>query len=457
MLRRILIIDDVATRRGALQARLRAACYDLRVAGGLSEALAQLRDHLPDLVLLSSSVPGGDRASACEMLRRRSGQPGLPVLVLLRDGDGRARLTALLGGASDVLPADAPPALLMAQIRSLLRQSGILLRDPLRLSDEVIDGFCEPAPAPLLPARVAVIAPAPLTQRLRQSLPALIAPHRLIPVPQAAVLELSDADTDAILLCPDHAPEGKGLDLLAELLARRLPSGAPVIWLSTPGGEATAAAALDLGADGVLPPGFTAPEAALRLRRLLQRRQSANARLRLLHDGLRLALTDPLTGLSNRRHALPALSRMLDEAAAAGQTCAVMLLDLDHFKTVNDTFGHAAGDDVLTEVARRLRNTLAPGDLIARYGGEEFLIVARLCSAPEALALADRLRRNLALSPFSLPSERRSLPVTASIGLAVTGIASAEAGEMLRRADEALLIAKRQGRNQVCLAQQIAA
>ncbi|RRH76941.1 GGDEF domain-containing response regulator [Falsigemmobacter faecalis] len=457
MLRRILIIDEAATRRVGLQARLRAACYDLRAACGLREGLAQLRDHSPDLMLLSGSIPGFGGASACELLRRRSGLPGLPVLTLLRSADGPARLTALMAGASDVLSAEAPSALLMAQIRSLLRQSGPLLRDPLSLSEEMIDGFREPSPAPLLPAQIAVVAPNPLAERLSGRLTPLIAPHRLVPVSPAAVLELGDADTDAILLCPDTAPCGQGLDLLAELLARRLPSGAPVIWASPPEGEAAAAAALDLGADGVLPAGFTPPEAALRLRRLLQRRQSANARLRLLHDGLRLALTDPLTGLSNRRHALPALSRMLEEAAASGETCAVMLLDLDHFKAVNDTFGHAAGDDVLTEVARRLRSDLPPGDLVARYGGEEFLIAARLCNGRDALALADRLRRNLTLSPFLLPAERRSLPVTASIGLALSGGAACQAGEMLRRADEALLIAKRQGRDQVCLARQIAA
>lgn len=455
MLRRMLIIDEVATRRNRLQTRLQAAFYDVCASGSLREALSQLRDQPPDLVLLSGALTEG--ASVFDLLRRQAGQAGLPILALQPEDSARGRLKSLLAGASEVISPDAPTPLLMAQIRSLLRQSAPLLRDPRPISEEVFDGFCEPPQGPGLPGLIMVVTDEAAAPGWCDGLQPLIAPHRLMPLTQTAVLERRDVSPDAILLCAGRNAGENALGLLSDLLARRLPTGAPVIWVSAPEGAALAAAALDLGADAVLPAGFPPLEAATRLRRLMQRRLRNNARIRLLQDGLRLALTDPLTGLSNRRHALPALSRMLGEAGPGGSGCAVMLLDLDHFKQVNDTFGHAAGDDVLTEVARRLRSGLEPEDLIARYGGEEFLIAARLHPGRDALALADRLRAALALRPIPLPAERRSLPVTASIGLALSGPATCPAEEMLRRADEALLLAKRRGRNQVCLAHQIAA
>ena len=93
-----------------------------------------------------------------------------------------------------------------------------------------------------------------------------------------------------------------------------------------------------------------------------------------VEDRLRLAMTDPLTGLHNRRYAMAHLSRIAERAAVAGRTFALMILDLDRFKAINDTHGHAAGDAVLAEVAARLSAQLRPIDLVARIGGEEFLI-----------------------------------------------------------------------------------
>lgn len=450
MLRRVLIIDEVAPRRIRLQAGLQAACYEVRSACGLAEGLALLRGPPADLVLLSGGLITGPSAS--DLLRRRAGQPGLPILALLRQGEGEARVRVLLAGASEVLPEDASAQFQFAQIRSLLRQSS----GPRALYDEMPDGFCEAPPGLERPSLIAVVGPEAHTESWCRSLRPFLAPHRLMPLPRRTLLEREDLSPDALLLCAaPGAEEAPGL--LADLLARRGPAPAPLVRISPSGTAAQDAAALDLGADAVLPAVVTPLEAATRLRRLIGRRLRDEARMRLLHDGLRLALTDPLTGLSNRRHALPALSRMLRETGPGGTDCAVMLLDLDHFKQVNDTFGHAAGDDVLTEVARRLRSGLEPEDLIARYGGEEFLIAAKLGAGRDPLALADHLRCALALRPIPLPAERRSLPVTASIGLALSRGAACLADEMLKRADEALLSAKRQGRNQVCLARQLAA
>jgi two-component system cell cycle response regulator len=205
--------------------------------------------------------------------------------------------------------------------------------------------------------------------------------------------------------------------------------------------------AFDLGADHVVVPGVTAPELAYRLRSLVRRKRAADRQRTRMQDSLRLALVDPLTGLYNRRYAAPQLTAIAARAAASDSTFAVMVVDLDRFKRVNDQHGHAAGDLVLVEVARRLSANLRDKDLLARIGGEEFLIVLPDSSMTDARSVAERLCHAVEERPIRLPSGA-GLTVTVSIGVAVSGGAvSVEA--VVEQADLALLQSKESGRNQV--------
>ena len=163
-----------------------------------------------------------------------------------------------------------------------------------------------------------------------------------------------------------------------------------------------------------------------------------------------MATRDALTGLFNRRHLDLRLAESLREAQAAGRPLALLLLDLDHFKAVNDDFGHAAGDAALRTVAAALSSRLRRGgDVLARYGGEEFAVVLPDADTAAAAALAERLRQAVAEAAVPAPIAGRGL--TVSIGVAVDpgGGVSAEASGLLRRADAALYAAKRAGRNRV--------
>jgi len=173
---------------------------------------------------------------------------------------------------------------------------------------------------------------------------------------------------------------------------------------------------------------------------------------------LRLALVDPLTGLYNRRHAIPELRAIAARAEQTGCGYGVMVVDLDRFKLVNDHHGHAAGDAVLVEVARRLSANLREGDLLARIGGEEFLIALPGSTAPEAQLVAERLCHAVEETPIRLASGL-GLSVTVSIGVAVSvprTSAPAMIDAVVEAADLALLEAKGAGRNQVTLRQSAA-
>jgi len=156
---------------------------------------------------------------------------------------------------------------------------------------------------------------------------------------------------------------------------------------------------------------------------------------------------DPLTGLNNRRSALEELQNRFDLSQRHNRPLAVIMCDLDHFKLINDTLGHGAGDLVLEEFGQRVRSNLRTTDLAGRIGGEEFLLILPETEMEGALLLAERLRAATAEVPFELQPE--SLRVTCSLGVAQRTAEDRDGGVLLARADGALYAAKRGGRDRV--------
>jgi diguanylate cyclase (GGDEF)-like protein len=160
-----------------------------------------------------------------------------------------------------------------------------------------------------------------------------------------------------------------------------------------------------------------------------------------------LARVDPLTGVNNRLALNETATRLLSAAARNGQAVGVLMLDADHFKKVNDQFGHAGGDKVLRTLVRTVTSTLRASDVIGRVGGEEFVVLAPGTDMPELMRLADRIRTTLAATPLVV--DDRTLQLTVSIGAAVAPRGARDFAGVLRLADLALYAAKRAGRNRV--------
>ena len=161
----------------------------------------------------------------------------------------------------------------------------------------------------------------------------------------------------------------------------------------------------------------------------------------------RLADADPLTGLANRRGLFAAMSQRAGLSPSQPR-CAILLADIDHFKAINDTYGHDGGDAALVGFAERLRGVMRKNDLVARWGGEEFLVVLDQADATMAATVAESLRRSAARQPFTVNGA--PVTVTASIGVAVVAAGEERIDAALSRADAALYAAKRGGRNRVC-------
>lgn len=255
------------------------------------------------------------------------------------------------------------------------------------------------------------------------------------------------ADVYLVLGSPGHSQKAVGL--LTDLRSRD-PSRNAAIMLLAPGDEdGLPATALDLGANDVLPDRAEPEEIALRLELLIKRKKVADRLRATVSRGLEMAAVDPLTGLYNRRYAEHHLTQLRERSRRTARPFALMILDVDRFKRINDAHGHRAGDMVLVEIARRLSSNLRRVDLVARYGGEEFLIALPDTTLDNAMIAAERLRNRIEAAAFDLPGQAGQIHVTASIGLAMSIDEHDTNDALLDRADSALYSSKSAGRNLV--------
>ena len=454
----VLIVDDVATNRIVLKAMLSSARYATCQAASGTEALATVAAELPGLVLLDIDLPDMSGVELISRLRANPDSRRLPIIAVISHTTPELRLELLRAGANDILVKPFNELLMLARLRSSLRAHSTDAEFALREATCRELGFAEARSEFTTPARIAMIAAQPeAALRWKTALMPQMPDDRIevLSQEQALARAFAHPPIDIFMIEADLARPGDGLRLMSELRSRSETRNAVIVIATADSAVEAQATALDLGANDLAPTRFTSPcaaqETALRLHLQLRRKRALERQRVTLEEGLRLAMIDPLTGLYNRRYASTHLARLAEHALRTKRPFAVMLLDLDHFKAVNDTFGHSIGDEVLTAVAARLRANLRSVDLIARIGGEEFLVAMPETSLEAARSAAERLRRVIESSAVPLQNGR-SLSVTISIGLAIGGTKSSPPQQLVDQADSALMGAKTTGRNQVSVA-----
>ena len=437
---RILVVDDIETNRRLLEARLSAEYFEvIEAADGLS-AIEAARTHEPDLILLDVMMPGMDGFETCRRLKADAALRHIPVVMVTALDQREHRIKGLEAGADEFLTKPVDDVALFARVRSLLRLKVVM--DELRLRDTDSDIDSE---ATTMAGRIVVASADGYGGRRIVEMFEAPFRARLTSEPLDTLRQARTADLVVIDLTTARFD---GLRLAARIRSDAETRQTPILGIVNSDDRASMVRALDLGVTDVILRPLDPGEMQARARTQLRRKAYADALRDRLEESLEMAVTDALTGLHNRRYVVSRLRQNLDVLERSGEHFAAALIDIDHFKRINDSWGHPAGDAVLKGFADRLRRELRAIDIAGRYGGEEFLVLFMGAGRDEALEAAERFRAAMAREPFQAPGTGEPIPVTVSAGVTV-GEAGDDVEDVIARADAALYEAKSSGRNRV--------
>ncbi|QLP97895.1 MAG: PleD family two-component system response regulator [Rhodoblastus sp.] len=450
MTARILVVDDVTVNLKLLEARLTAEYFDVSLAMSGPEALAVCGQGRVDVVLLDVMMPGMDGFETCRRLKADPMTAHIPVVMVTALDQPSDRVKGLEAGADDFLTKPVDEIALLARVRSLARLK--MTHDELRGRAITAAGLGTTALFEGLLAdkgehgRVLVVDERASSH---QRLAAALGASQRVDVetsPQEAIFRAAESHYDAVLISLGFK-EFDALRLCGQLRSLERTRNVPIILVADPEERARLLRGLELGVNDYLTRPVDRNELVARVRAQIKRKRFADAMRETVYASMEAAIVDPLTGVNNRRYLDSHLAAMLAQASAQRKPVSVMLLDIDHFKRVNDTHGHEAGDAVLRGFAARVKSAIRGADLVARMGGEEFLVAMPDTPLDVALKVAERLREAVAATSFAVRDDL-TIPVTVSVGVA-TRQDGADADELLRRADRALYRSKSDGRNRV--------
>lgn len=453
---RVLVVDDVPTNVKILEAKLQASYYEVLKAYNGHECLAVAKAESPDLILLDVMMPEMDGFECCRRLKADPVTALIPVVMVTALDQVSDRVRGLEAGADDFLTKPPNDTALSARVRSLVRIK--MMIDELRMRDEthrhfgLSDSDLLAATQDAPDGSVLIVEP----QKERAKAIAVALSRRLKvnvrAVPSGgAALDMAKSAPPDLFIIASEIPGEDGMRLCSEVRSRRETKHSAIVMITEDRDFKTVGAALDLGVSDYLMRPVDEHELIARSKAQLRRKRYADNLKESLQNEMMAAVKDDLTGLYNRRYADQHIEKQLSRSRMNGAPLSVLLLDIDRFKSVNDTYGHAAGDLVLIAFAKRVSEELRGVDLVCRFGGEEFLVITPDADQEEASDIAERVRKAVARFSFDIGTDN-PLAVTVSIGVAEWGGDPEKAASMIARADEALYASKNHGRNRVTIA-----
>ena len=449
MTARILVIDDLEANIRLLEARLSAEYYEVLSANDGPSGIEAAKAETPDIILLDVMMPGMDGFTACRKLKEDPATRHIPV-VLVTALDGRAdRVAGLEAGADDFLTKPIDDVMLFARVRSLTRLKAVMDELREREASGRRIGVIAGAASRLGGAGGRILVVDDNMRQAERLAAELAIEHRpVIEADPEKALIAARGQIDLIIVNAT-AKSFDGLRLCAQMRSdealRNLPLLAVVDFEERP----RVIKALEIGVNDLLAQPVDPGELCARTKTQIRRKRYTDYLRNNLDQSLELAVTDQLTGLYNRRYMDARLDALVQHAGQGGEPVSLLALDIDHFKKINDGFGHDVGDEVLREFALRLASNVRAADIAVRQGGEEFLVVMPDTRIEDAHRIAERIRRHVAGAPFRVSGGKQSLDVTISIGVAATVPGELKAEGLMKRADEAMYEAKGSGRNRV--------
>jgi len=449
MTARVLVVDDIPVNVKLLEARLTAEYFEVLAANSGQQAIELCQRERIDVILLDVMMPGMDGFETCRRIKAISSCSHIPIVMVTALDQASDKIQGLEAGADDFLTKPVDEIALITRVRNLARVKMLNDEMLMRASTSHALGFAGRDRTDEISGengRIMVVDDHPrtgprLVESIRKHHDVLLEPDAARALLRLAeddydtiVVSLSLEDTDALRLCSQI----RSLDRSRHL---------PIVLLVEPGETTRLLRGFDIGVNDYAMRPVDRNELMARLRTQVRKKRFSALLRNRLEESVELAATDALTGLFNRRYMEGHVRTLMHSAHQSRRPLSMLIADIDHFKQVNDLYGHDAGDAVLREFALRLRRSTRVNDLPCRLGGEEFVVLMPDTAIARAFQVAERLRAAVAAEPFEVGG--REIRITASVGVSAIAVGTDTPESVLKRADQALYAAKREGRNRV--------
>ncbi|MBO6816617.1 MAG: PleD family two-component system response regulator [Rhizobiaceae bacterium] len=453
MTARILVVDDIPTNVRLLEARLMAEYFQVLTADNGPDAIRMCREGQCDLVLLDVMMPGMDGFEVCRRLKQDPSTMHLPVVMVTALDQTEDRVRGLEAGADDFLTKPVNDLALVTRVKSLVRLK--MLTDDLRMramtgsqlafSEPHFDDFRHNDGN-----RRRVVVVDDRASSYERVVDYLCEEYdvQVITNPNEALISIVGNEFDLAVV--SLSMEGvDSLRLCSHLRSVEKTRNLPLLVMADMDQEQIVSRALEIGVNDYIRRPIDQQELLARSRTQIRRKHYNDCLRNSVQQTIELAVKDPLTGLHNRRYHDSHYANMFDNARRSGSGIAAIMCDIDHFKAVNDTYGHDAGDQVIREVASRITKSVREVDLASRFGGEEFVIIMPDTDVERAEKIAERIRLEVEAHPVQVAGGSKQISITMSMGVSSIDGEDDTPERLMKRADVALYTAKRNGRNRI--------
>ncbi|WP_041404560.1 PleD family two-component system response regulator [Rickettsia massiliae] len=444
----ILVVDDIEPNIKLLTAKLLQEYYTVLTANSGKEALAILKKEKIDIILLDVMMPEIDGFEVCKTIKTDPATTHIPVVMVTALSDIDDRVKGLEAGADEFLTKPINDTALFVRLKSLSRMKSLIDELKLRNSTNALLGVTNIEMHDTFADKKILLINDDVVQAKNIKQMLLKITQNVKVISNSDELDIINEYTPDLVIISSTLENDDPLRISVILRGKAEISGVVIILQIDEDGMPLVVKGIELGINDYFVYPIEESELLARIRTQLKRKQYQDNLRNDLEQSVNLAAKDGLTGLFNRRYFDIHLKQMIEKANKESIKLYLLMCDIDNFKHVNDTYGHQAGDKVLTIVSRILKNTLRVTDLIARFGGEEFTILLTDIDISKAIETAERVRVKIEYMDFHIEDQIEPLKNTISIG--VTKYKKEESIEsFIERADKAMYEAKTTGKNKV--------
>ncbi len=452
---RVLIVDDEPRNVKLLAAMLSRRKFHILTAYNGQEALDVTKKHMPDLILLDIMMPILNGYEVIEKLKSDVLTQHIPIILITALDSPESKHKGLAIGAEEFLNKPVNTAELLARINSMLRLKQY--KEQLTIRKKSQESFSTKK----APAQIPIASQNLHTILLVEDNPSdvkLIKAHltgqnyRLLVADRGeSAIKLAQSEKIDLLILDVMLPDTDGFQVCRQLKEMNVTRNIPIIFSTSLRDLDSRIKGIDAEGDDFLVKPINGKELNAKITHFLRKKKHLDELRSHCENTINSALNDALTGLYNHLHFKRSLELEVKRSCRQSHDLALLMIDLDNFKKYNDNLGHPAGDMILREVGRVIRENVRDIDLAARYGGEEFAVILPYTQTADALAIAERIRIAVSCLTLPLKSPPKLGHITVSIGIATYPANASSSDELITKADEMLYQAKRTGKNRVCL------